>query len=239
MRKPAVFPEDPGDDRRGRADDGRKPRSDGEQSRERLLMAAMRLFAEHGFAKTSTRMIARDAGVNVAAISYYFGDKAGLYRALFSNESPGPKKDPERFSRPEFTLRQALQGFYGQLLAQMSQGDMAQLCLRLWFRELLEPTGLWAAEIDNSIKPMHGALVALLCRHLDLPPGQTDQDLHRLAFSIAGLGIQMMVTRDVVMAIEPQLIDSPPAIATWAARLVDYAEAMVATERSRREKGMP
>ena len=39
------------------ADDGRKPRSDGEQSRERLLHSAIRLFAEQGYAKTSTRHV--------------------------------------------------------------------------------------------------------------------------------------------------------------------------------------
>ena len=43
------------------ADDARKPRSDGEQSRLRLLEAAMRLFGEQGFSKTSTREIAQKA----------------------------------------------------------------------------------------------------------------------------------------------------------------------------------
>ena len=60
----------------------RPQRSDGEQSRERLLHAALALFAEHGFAKTSTREIAEAAGTNLAAISYYFGDKAGLLTAV-------------------------------------------------------------------------------------------------------------------------------------------------------------
>jgi AcrR family transcriptional regulator len=66
------------------ANDGRKPRSDGEQSRERLLHSAIRLFAEQGYAKTSTRELAQAAGTNAAAIGYYFGDKAGLYRAAFA-----------------------------------------------------------------------------------------------------------------------------------------------------------
>lgn len=53
----------------------KKSRADGEQSRERLLLASMRLFAEQGYSRASTREIALAAGVNVAAISYYFGDK--------------------------------------------------------------------------------------------------------------------------------------------------------------------
>src|SRR4051812_24113332 len=77
-------------------DEGRKSRSDGVQSRERLLLSAMRLFAEQGFARTSTREIALAAGTNIASISYYFGDKAGLYRAAFTE--PAPHR-PETSSR--------------------------------------------------------------------------------------------------------------------------------------------
>ena len=59
----------------------RKPRTDGVEARARLLHTALKLFAQKGFAKTSTREIARAAGTNLAAIAYYFGDKTGLYSA--------------------------------------------------------------------------------------------------------------------------------------------------------------
>ena len=68
----------------------RSMRSDGEQSRERLLHAALRLFAHQGYERTSTREIAEAAAANVAAISYYFGDKAGLYKAVFFGASGLP-----------------------------------------------------------------------------------------------------------------------------------------------------
>ena len=61
----------------------RAARHDGEASRARLLRSGLQLFAQQGYAKTSTRELAEHAGVNVASISYYFGDKAGLYRAVF------------------------------------------------------------------------------------------------------------------------------------------------------------
>jgi AcrR family transcriptional regulator len=213
-------------------EDGRRTRSDGAQSRERLLLAAMRLFAEQGFARTSTREIALAAGTNIASISYYFGDKAGLYRAAFQQPTPHPKHDIEAFTRESNTLRESLQAFYGMLLAPLKQGDLARLCMRLWFREMLEPTGVWTEEIDNGIKPAHAGLTAVLCRHLGLQ--QPDDDVARLAFCVVGLAVQVMVTRDVIDQIRPELLDSDGAIDTWMARMIDYAEAMVAAEQQRR-----
>lgn len=213
--------------------DSRRQRSDGAEARERLLHTALRMFAEKGYAKTSTREIAQGAGVNVASISYYFGDKAGLYRAVFT-EPIGCEGDAHAWTpQPQHTLRESLHVFLGGFLEPMKQGELLQLCTRLHFREMLEPTGLWAEKIDNGIKPAHTALVDLLMRHLKLE--QADDDLHRLAFSIAGLALHMFVTRDVIDAITPQLIGSPQAIDVWTARLTDYAEAMVACEAARRQ----
>ncbi len=215
-------------------DDGRKSRSDGVQSRERLLLAAMRLFAEQGFAKTSTREIALAAGTNIASISYYFGDKAGLYRAAFTEPAPKAHEDIAAFTNPDNTLRESLLAFYGQLLGPLKQGDLARLCMRLWYREMLEPTGLWDEKIDNGIRPAHAGLMLLLGRHMGITDIDGDDDLCRLAFCVVGLAIQLMVTRDVVDAIRPQLLDSDSAIDTWMARMVDYAVAMIGAEQARR-----
>lgn len=212
-------------------DEHRKTRSDGAQSRERLLLTAMRLFAEQGFGATSTRGIALAAGTNIASISYYFGDKAGLYRAAFSELAPCPGQDVAAFTDPGATLRESLQAFYALLLAPLKQGELARLCMRLWFREMLEPTGLWLAEIDNGIKPAHAGLVLMLGRHLHAD-ARAD-DVSRLAFSVVGLAIQLMVSRDVIDQLSPQLLASEAAIDTWMSRLVDYAEAMVHAEQAR------
>src|SRR5215217_7952041 len=110
----------------------RGTRSDGAQSRERLLLAAMRLFAEQGFAKTSTREIALAAGTNIASISYYFGDKAGLYRAAFTEPSPRPHEDIAAFTNPDSSLRESLHAFYSKMLGPLKQGDVARLSMRLW-----------------------------------------------------------------------------------------------------------
>ncbi len=209
----------------------RQRRSDGIEARERLLHAALRLFAEHGYQQTSTREIAQAAGANLAAISYYFGDKAGLYRAVFTESMCKAADDISLYDQPEFTLRQSLEGFLSRFLEPLKQGELVRLRTRLHFREIIEPTGMWEEKIRN-IKPAHAALVRVLCRHLGI--AKADDDMHRLAFSIAGLGLQMYANLDVVSTIRPRLIGSAQAIDLWASRLVDAAEAMVAVEAARR-----
>ena len=68
-----------GDTRRRRLAGGGYAR--GEHTRQRLLEAAIELFAELGYERASTRVIARRAGVSLPALQYYFGGKEGLHRA--------------------------------------------------------------------------------------------------------------------------------------------------------------
>jgi AcrR family transcriptional regulator len=53
----------------------------GEETRGRIITAAMRVFGEEGYARASTRQIADAAGVNPPALQYYFDGKEGLHRA--------------------------------------------------------------------------------------------------------------------------------------------------------------
>ena len=57
-------------------------------SRDKILMAAEDVFAEHGIDATTLRMIAAGAEVPTGLIAYHFGNKAGLYRAVFEARSP-------------------------------------------------------------------------------------------------------------------------------------------------------
>jgi AcrR family transcriptional regulator len=203
-----------------------------DDARARLLQAGLRLFAAQGYAKTSTRELAEAASVNVASISYYFGDKAGLYRAVFEEPLGPPEADIARFAGPELTLRQALHGFFAGFLEPLRQGDEARLCMKLHFREMLEPTGMYDPLIAHGIKPMHDALVAVLARHLGLPGA--DRELERLAVCVAGLGVHLHMGRDVIDELVPSLNQGEAAIDQWAERLVMFGLAMVQAEAQRR-----
>lgn len=53
----------------------------GDETRRRVLAAALDAFGEDGFAAVSTRRIAQAAGVSLPVLQYYFGGKEGLYQA--------------------------------------------------------------------------------------------------------------------------------------------------------------
>lgn len=212
-------------------------RSDGVEARNRLLLVALALFAAKGYAKTSTREIAKAAGMNLSSIAYYFGDKAGLYRAVYNDPMGCGPASLDAFMQPNLSLRAALFEFLKGFAEPLKQGDLAQQMLQLHFREMLEPVGLWQEHIDQFIAPMHHGLVAVLQRHLNL--ATDDDDLHRLAFSMTGLGIQLFISADIMRSVRPALADSPGAIDTYCERLTDFALAMVATEAQRRHSGTP
>lgn len=195
-------------------------------------MAGLRLFAQHGFSKTSTRELAEAGNVNVAAISYYFGDKAGLYRAVFFEPLGAPEDDVARYNGVDLSLPDALRGFYASFMEPLKQGDDIRLCMKLHYREMLEPTGLWQAAVSHGIRPLHEALLVVLCRHLGV--AKTDDDIVRLAICLAGLGVHMHTGRDINEQLAPGLLDGPPAIDRMTERLVMFAQAMVQAEFARR-----
>ncbi len=58
---------------------------DEQNSKERILKVASKLFAQKGFAGTSVREISKAAGVNVAMISYFWGGKKELFHGIINN----------------------------------------------------------------------------------------------------------------------------------------------------------
>lgn len=221
-------------------------RADGAEARARLVNTALRLFAEQGFQRTSTREIAEAAQVNISAISYYFGDKAGLYRAAFfeplgtpcgqamgsATRSAGAPGQAQVCGKADLPLPQMLQAFYAEFLAPLKQGDDMRLVMRLHFREMVEPTGLWADEIENEIKPQHQMMVQMLTQLFGLK--KPDDDVQRLTFAIVGLAVHFFVGREIIDGIAPQLLAKPKAIDVLADRLASYAHAMIHAEASRR-----
>ncbi|KQB44071.1 Transcriptional regulator, TetR family [Flavobacterium daejeonense] len=63
-----------------------------------ILLIAEKLFAENGFEGTSIRTIAKEADINIAMVSYYFGSKEKLLEALIVYRTSDLKIQMENLS---------------------------------------------------------------------------------------------------------------------------------------------
>lgn len=62
--------------------------SKSDSTKQRILAAATKLFAEHSFDRASVRAISREAKVDPALINHYFGSKEGLFEAVVESALP-------------------------------------------------------------------------------------------------------------------------------------------------------
>ncbi len=79
-------------------------------TRDLLLTAAKRVFAEQGFDGATVKALADAAGVNVSLVSYYFGGKEGLYKTCLEQFGRERMATCERILKPvetaeDFRLR--------------------------------------------------------------------------------------------------------------------------------------
>ncbi len=209
---------------------GEEPAS---SARQRLLLAALRLFSEQGYAKTSIRAIASAAQANVAAVSYYFGDKASLYSAVFTEPTWDHASLRSAFAQPGIPMEEALRCYFHAALAPLAHGELARQSVRLHIREMLEPTGQWERALDQDVRQPHDALVRLLCRHMGI--ATADLAVHRLALTLSSMAFQLWGHRDDIDALKPELLATAEAVELWADRMVDYALAMIAAEKAWRQ----
>ncbi|MBK0369860.1 TetR/AcrR family transcriptional regulator [Flavobacterium sp. SE-1-e] len=64
-----------------------------------ILKVAEKLFAEKGFEGTSIRSISKEAKINIAMISYYFGSKESLLESLILYKISDLKQELENLSK--------------------------------------------------------------------------------------------------------------------------------------------
>jgi AcrR family transcriptional regulator len=129
-------------------------RKDGEETRQRILRVASKLFAEKGYRNTTHEKICSLAKVNAAAINYHFRQKEKLYieawRMSFDNLL---KKYPADGGVPkDATAEKRLHGRILSLMRRMS--DPENKVFDIINREMSNPTGILTEVIHESIIPI-------------------------------------------------------------------------------------
>lgn len=59
-----------------------KARRNPDSVKGRILSVARKLFGQYGFQGTTTRMIAKEAGIDISTLHYHWGDKGDLFEAV-------------------------------------------------------------------------------------------------------------------------------------------------------------
>ena len=192
-----------------------------------------RVFAEKGYSAASTREICAAAGLNVAAIHYHFGGKDGLYRAVLVVPIASIASQLMGFDAPGLSLAQSLQRLLGVFVGEDGgPAALAQDGMRLYLREMIEPTPLFAQAVGQHIGPVHEAIARLLARHIGV--AAPDDDVHRLVFGLIAMAHDYCMSREFMNAVAPRLLAGPDALARARERLVDWGVALVVHERERR-----
>jgi AcrR family transcriptional regulator len=112
-----------------------------EDTRDRLIAAASRVFAAKGYDGASVRDIASAAGVNVSLVSYYFKGKDGLHRACLEEFGKNRLAESERIlakpnSYEEFKVRLSM--WMAQVLEMhATQSEVCAMIHQEWAREVL------------------------------------------------------------------------------------------------------
>lgn len=136
-------------------------RSDGPRSsaRERILDAAERLFAAHGFAATTTQRLSKEAGTPSGLIFYYFETKQGLLRTLLEERSFLPEIRPllsnAEDADPRSTLVAIGTGFLQAL-------ERERNLLKILFSQSLTDDAVY-----EQLAGLRGEAIALISAHLD------------------------------------------------------------------------
>jgi AcrR family transcriptional regulator len=211
---------------------GHQP-SANEETRWRLLQAAAEVFAEVGYHAATTREICKRAGVNLASIHYYYGDKAELYREVFRLPFLSECNVFATLDIGQATLQEALHSFYSWLFPPVDEEDsMRQLFMRLHAREEAEPSGVLGDAMVQAFRPNHEKVQALLCREFGLK--KPDAEVDRLTFAVIGLATVYFHNRTAVENFAAHLIEGKNSREAMAERLVGYAIALIESEHKRR-----
>jgi len=137
------------------------------------------------------------------------------------------------FDAPGLSLAQSLQRLLGTFVGEDgAPAAFAQDGMRLYLREMIEPTPVFAQAVGQHIGPVHEAIARLLARHIGV--AAPDEDVHRLVFGLIAMAHDYCMSREFMNAVAPRLLEGPDALARARERLVDWAQALVAHERERR-----
>ncbi len=206
-----------------------------EGTRERLLAAAARTFAEHGYEHATVRDVCRQARANVAAVNYHFGSKERLYVETIRWASrlchdghdlaalQAVAADPALSK--EQRLERVVRGFAETLLAPR-EGWHIQLMLG----ELTSPTHALEVMVREFVAPRAAVLRSVVA---PFRPGAGERALSLHVMSIVGQILYHRVSGAVALRMLGERAYGPDLLATVVEHIVSFSKAALSAASPR------
>ena len=176
-------------------------------ARQRLIDAGLEIFGTYNLEGATTRQLAEHAGVNQAAIPYYFGGKEGLYFAViehlfsanFAVIGPVVTALQAELATKKPTKDQAL-ALLKKLLNTMLERILARKASSTWariiMREQMQPTQAFGLIYEKGIRRVHEAIAMLLAIILEKKP--TDRRVILRSHMVVGQILIFLAGRETI-----------------------------------------
>jgi TetR/AcrR family transcriptional regulator, regulator of cefoperazone and chloramphenicol sensitivity len=197
------------------------PRPHPDDPRVRILAAAGQEFAERGYEAATVRDICTAAGVNGAAVNYYFGDKQRLYiESVKHAHEERVRQVPQAEWPPGTPPSRKLHDFIDNMLERMLGLGQPPWQVRLMMREVLHPTEACRELVEDYIRPHFELLIGIVD---ELGEGRMNAtEVRRVALSVIGQCFLYRAAGDVVAMLFPagqvDGLHTPSAIASHVTR---------------------
>ncbi len=173
-----------------------------DNTRERILDDAERLFAEKGFAAVSIREITSAAKSNLAAVNYYFGNKHNLYLTIFRERwIKRAKRVRQCFTQaladhPESEISDVITAMANSFLEGPLSEEERRNHIQLFQRELMDPGEALNMVVGEVIGPYIRELTGLIRKNT----GKTvsNERMKLTVLSILGIILYFSFSRPVV-----------------------------------------
>lgn len=180
-------------------------------TKNRILDAAERFFADRGFDATSLRMITAGANVNLAAVNYHFQSKEALLQAVYARRA-GPVNARRlelltayESSTDDLEVEPILDAFIRPMVDNADAYEfIPRLMIRLLYLDAKEASrGVFQAQFQSVIQRFHAAFRRAL-------PHLPEKELFmRIQFFIGALANAMAASRNLYALSQEGLAEAP------------------------------
>ena len=141
-------------------------------TKESIMAAAMRLFAEKGLKIVTVRELCKAANVNVALVNYYFRNKGGLYQAcverLFHENTGDELCMIDSTVTDARSWREAVRGWiFGVSRALRATKGGTALAAGFFRQEMVNPSPMCGLVRERYVIPVQNSLLRLIAMAVD------------------------------------------------------------------------